>query len=502
MAAWAAILQRSHPLVKIHLAIYTSGCAPSALAEERAEVGIMTRDILPFENLLFRNKRYQLQEIMAAGSSYQTMGFSKHQSVYLHRDNPLGKLSLDQLDAIFSTTRKRGYKEDVTRWGQLGLGGSGPTNPSIFMAILSSLTATPTISSAGTFGRGMERRDSSAADAECDGNRPLCSRIRSGGHGRGSVGGRAVDAGPVPQYQKRPLRGDHGGPVLRWQLRNVLRRTYPLSRYTSLVLNRYPDRPVNPLAKEFVRVALSREGQEIVARSVFLPLPARRFLNRWRRLNRPAVPCVKILVVEDQTMVRELLANECSHVMPAATVSAAGSAAAALSACRDAAPDVILLDLVLPDGDGLDFLPEIFRLAPAVRVIALSSHIDEFTLHRAIRCRVHGILDKNEQPLTVLKEAIAAVIDGRQYISLAVLRLRASIRADPGAFDKILSEREQEVLRLVGDGLTNDQIAQQLLICAATAKKHRLRLMAKLNMHSTPQLIRYAFEKGFTRVPG
>ena len=211
---------------------------------------------------------------------------------------------------------------------------------------------------------------------------------------------------------------------------------------------------------------------------------------------------MNVLVIEDQTMVRELLALACGEVLPKAKVNAAGTGAAALALCRTAPPDLVLLDLVLPDGDGLDLLPDIFALAPAAKIIALSSHIDEFTLHRAVSSRVHGILDKNEQPVRILREAITTVLAGKQYVSSFVQRLKASVRADPAAFDKILSAREQEVLGLVGQGLANDQIAVRLKISASTAKNHRLNIMAKLDLHSTPQLIRYAIEKGFTRLGG
>jgi two-component system response regulator NreC len=208
-----------------------------------------------------------------------------------------------------------------------------------------------------------------------------------------------------------------------------------------------------------------------------------------------------VLVVEDQTMVGELLALACRQALPGTSVHTAGTCADALELSRQMKPDLVLLDLVLPDGDGLDLLPGLFARAPAAKVIALSSHIDEFTLHRALSSRVHGILDKNEQPVRVLREAIDAVLAGKQYISSYVQRLRASVRADPVAFDKILSDREQEALRLIGEGLTNEQIGRQLGISTSTAKRHRLNIMARLNIHSTPQLIRYAIEKGFTRIP-
>jgi len=206
-----------------------------------------------------------------------------------------------------------------------------------------------------------------------------------------------------------------------------------------------------------------------------------------------------ILIIEDQTMIRELLVLACSQALPFAEINAAGHGSAALTTCQNHPPGLVILDLVLADRDALDLLDEIFVAAPRAQVIALSAHIDEFTLHRALRSRVHSIIDKTE-PLKILHEAIAAVLDGRKFISPRVQQLHASVRADPVAFDKILSDREQEVLRLIGEGLTNGQIAALLGISLCTAKHHRANVMAKLDLHSTPKLIHYAIEKGFTRV--
>lgn len=199
-------------------------------------------------------------------------------------------------------------------------------------------------------------------------------------------------------------------------------------------------------------------------------------------------------------LVREMLGLVCRQEIPNAEVLAVESAQGALDECAREAPDLVLLDLVLRDGDGLAVLPEIFAHAPEARVIVLSSHIDEVTLHRALGSRAHGIIDKNEQSIKKLGEAIATVMAGRQYLSPAVQRLRASLRADPRAFDKILSNREQEMLRLFGGGLSNEEVADRLGISANTARNHRSSIMAKLEIHSTPQLIRYAVEKGFTRL--
>ena len=211
-------------------------------------------------------------------------------------------------------------------------------------------------------------------------------------------------------------------------------------------------------------------------------------------------PAMRILVVEDQTLVRELLVLACREARPGAVVQGVGTCAEALAEARRAPPALVLLDLVLPDGDGIELAQPLLQAAPRARLIALSSHVDEFTLHRALASQIHGILDKNEQPVRILREAMDEVLAGRRYLSSAVQRLRANLRADPAAFDKILSDREQAVLRLVGEGLDNDAVAARLKISPSTAKNHRLNIMAKLDLHSTPQLIRYAIEKGFTRL--
>jgi two-component system response regulator NreC len=209
---------------------------------------------------------------------------------------------------------------------------------------------------------------------------------------------------------------------------------------------------------------------------------------------------VKILVVEDQTMFGELLADACIQAIPGAQVETAPDGAGAVAAARRIVPRLVILDLVLPDCDGLSLTKDFLAIAPSAKIVVLSSHLDEFTLHRAAHSRVHGIIHKNERPAAFLREAIDTVMSGKQYYSPIVQSLRASLRADPAAFNKILSDREQEVLRLIGEGCNDEAIAGRLGFTARTAKAHRVKLMAKLNMHSTPQLIRYALEKGFARI--
>lgn len=213
----------------------------------------------------------------------------------------------------------------------------------------------------------------------------------------------------------------------------------------------------------------------------------------------PPTP-VKIVIVEDQTMVRDLLVRACQSSMAKVTVEQAADGATALERCRAMSPDLIILDLELPDGDGLDLLPKLRTLAPGAKVIVLSSHTDDVTVHRVMQKHIEGFVDKNSQPLEMLREAVQMVMDGRRYMSPAVREVWSRLRDEPEAFSKILSDREQEILGLVGRGLTNSEIAEILGLRAVTVQNHRCNIMARLGIHSTSHLIRYANDKGFTRL--
>lgn len=207
-----------------------------------------------------------------------------------------------------------------------------------------------------------------------------------------------------------------------------------------------------------------------------------------------------ILIIEDHTLVHDMLALACERLFPAATLHLAGDGAQALTRCGQVQPDLIFLDLVLPDCDGLDLLPKLERAAHQAKVIALTSFADEFTVHRVLQAKVHGFIAKNEQPLGLLKEAMETVMAGGRYYSPVVDRVKAALRANPSSFDKVLSEHEQRLLGLFGEGLDNDTVAARIGLSYNTVKVHRRNILNKLNLHSTAELIHYAIEKGFTRV--
>ena len=199
-------------------------------------------------------------------------------------------------------------------------------------------------------------------------------------------------------------------------------------------------------------------------------------------------------------MIRDLLVWACQSTFSKAEVEQAADGAGALERCRAGRPDLVILDLELPDGDGLDLLPELRNLAPGAKIVVLSSHTDEVTVHRVMQTHVEGFVDKNSQPLEMLREAVQTVMDGRRYLSPVVREVWGRLRDEPAAFTKILSEREQEILGLIGRGLTNSEIAEHFGLRTVTVQNHRCNIMCRLDIHSTSHLIRYANEKGFTRL--
>jgi two-component system response regulator NreC len=208
---------------------------------------------------------------------------------------------------------------------------------------------------------------------------------------------------------------------------------------------------------------------------------------------------VKIAVIEDHALMRDLLVKACREAIQDSVVFGARDAVSGLELCRARQPDVIILDLALPDRDGLDLLEDIRAAHAKGKVIGISGHTDEFTLHRAMHSTLHGFVDKNEQTVEALAEGIRTVMNGQRFFSASIRQACHLLRNDPMSFDKILSPREQSLLGLFGRGLTNEQVAVEVGLGELTVRNYRCRLMSKLGVRTSPELIRYALEKGFTR---
>jgi len=209
---------------------------------------------------------------------------------------------------------------------------------------------------------------------------------------------------------------------------------------------------------------------------------------------------MKIVVIDDHALMRDLLVKACREAVRGSSVSGAGDGESGLSLCRIEQPELILLDLALPDRDGFDLLDDLTVACPHSKVIGISGYSDEFTLHRVGQSKLSGFVDKKEQTVEQLAMAIRAVMGGERYFSPAANRVWMALRNNPAAFNKILSAREQHLLGLFGRGLSNGEIAAAVNLSELTVRNHRCRTMAKLGLRTSAELIRYALEKGFIRL--
>ena len=179
------------------------------------------------------------------------------------------------------------------------------------------------------------------------------------------------------------------------------------------------------------------------------------------------------------------------------TVAEAGSARDAIFEVRKHQPDVVLMDVVLPDRTGIEATPDVLKESPETKVLVLSMEDDPSYVRKAFAAGASGYVLK-EAADTELVAALRQVASGERYVHpalgarIAIAEAEASARAgaDP------LSEREREVLRLLALGHTNQEIAKMLFISVRTAETHRAHIMRKLRLSTRAELVRYALSEG------
>ena len=206
----------------------------------------------------------------------------------------------------------------------------------------------------------------------------------------------------------------------------------------------------------------------------------------------------RILVVEDEAIIAADIRQQLIK-LGYDPVGHAVSGEQAIELARELKPALVLMDISLPDGDGLMLAKTVLDELPQVRILAVSSHRDPWTMLQVQRIGLHGFVDKNEQRAEVLTEAIHAVLGGRIYYTPVVNESSASIRRDPKAFIRVLSDYETRILSMIGESKTDEEIATVLSISPATVQSRRRDIMRKLDVHTTPKLIHYAIVNGLTR---
>lgn len=206
----------------------------------------------------------------------------------------------------------------------------------------------------------------------------------------------------------------------------------------------------------------------------------------------------RVLIVEDQRLVAEFFSFHCRD-LGLSVIQICGSRREGEQAIREHQPDLVLMDISLPDGDGLELAKSVLDESPLIKILAISSHRDPWTMLQVQRIGLHGFVDKNDQRPEVLTEAIKSVLSGRIYYTPIVNESSASLRRDPKAFVRLLSDYETRVLSMIGESKTDDEIAAVLGISSATVQSRRRDIMRKLDVHTTPKLIHYAIVNGLTR---
>ena len=210
------------------------------------------------------------------------------------------------------------------------------------------------------------------------------------------------------------------------------------------------------------------------------------------------VQVVRIVIVEDHQMFREVLRKVCTQELRHKVVGEAADGRSAVQLVLQTTPDLVLLDLHLPNLDGFGVVEALQQAAPGIRILVLSSHCDDYTVYRAERAHLQGFVDKNTNTVAILKKAITAVSQGRTYFSTEFLRLKETRHGNPHSFDKLLTDRERGVLALIGEPFDNREIATRLGLSVETVEKHRFNIIHKLGLKNAAGLVRYAQDQGFT----
>jgi DNA-binding NarL/FixJ family response regulator len=204
-----------------------------------------------------------------------------------------------------------------------------------------------------------------------------------------------------------------------------------------------------------------------------------------------------VVLADDHTLVREALRRLIESELPDLTIAGeTASGSETLSACREKKPDILVLDIAMPDLGGMDVLSEIRSVSPRTRVAVVSQYSDRAYVIRALQLGAKAYVPKKALARDLIT-ALRSVMEGRTYLDPSVADVVVDAALRPGKTEEakeldLLTRREREVLRLVAEGRTAKEIARILTISVHTVNRHRANLMEKLDIHSTAALVKLA----------
>ena len=270
MTLWAEEFKRAYPLVNVQVQAPGSSTAPIGLAERTVNLGPMSRLMKDTEVSSFEESYgYKPTLIAVAIDSL---------AVFVHKDNPIDGLTLQQVDAIFSTTRTCGASESIDSWGQLGLQGPWASR---------SIQIYGRNSVSGTYGYFKQHMlcngDFKKTVTEQPGSASVVQSVSTSVNGIGYSGiGYATSS-----VRAIPLSPGTGNPFVEPTPENTLGGKYPLSRFLYIYINKVPGEEIDPLTMEFLKMILSKQGQQIVVKDGYIPLPARVAAREMKKIQPP-----------------------------------------------------------------------------------------------------------------------------------------------------------------------------------------------------------------------
>lgn len=257
MTLWAEEFKRAYPNVNIQIQAAGSSTAPPALTEGTANLGPMSRDMKDKEIEAFENRHgYKPTAVPVAIDAL---------AVYVHKDNPIEGLTIAEVDAIFSSTRRCGAPEGINRWGQLGLGGAWASRD---------IQLFGRNSVSGTYGyfktEGLCKGDFRNSVNEQPGSASVVQSVSTSinGIGYSGFGYRTSSVRAVPLAKREGEQPVEATPE------NATNGSYPLARFLYVYVNKDPNKPLSPMEREFFKLVFSRQGQEVVVKDGYIPLPA------------------------------------------------------------------------------------------------------------------------------------------------------------------------------------------------------------------------------------
>jgi phosphate transport system substrate-binding protein len=271
MTFWIEDFQKIYPNVKIDMEAKASGTAGPALTSGKAQLGPVAREMLPAEEQEFEKKfGYKPYAVRVAGGSYRTPGKTHAIAFFVNEKNPIEKLTFAQVDAIFSSTRMRSYK-DASKWGDVGATGEWADKPIHLWGLIRPNGIAHFLEDrvllGGSWKSGIEERTTVGSLAALDAiNEGIAKDPYAIGYsGFGNV---------MPAVKPLALAEKDTGPYDKGTFQEVLDQKYPLSRVIYIYINKVPGKPLDPKVTEFLKFVLSAKGQEdVVKEGVFLPLP-------------------------------------------------------------------------------------------------------------------------------------------------------------------------------------------------------------------------------------